>query len=963
MFTAVFASLRIAFALVCVGLSLLLGAQWLGLIPDRTLHEIQVRRHWAQTAVASIQGDLQDRQYTRLRRQLRHLADSEASVVSIGLRDRTGYLIAATADHEVLWPARPPGPDIRPPAAAATSPASGMPTVLPPEMPKVLPTVVPIQSGRRVWGTMEVAFEPPPSRLLGGTLDGGIAPLLIFFATGGMIGYAALMLRLMKVFRKTQVVPERVRGALDTLAEGVLVLDGAGKIMLANDSFAASIGSPAAELVGADACLLRWVATPEADGHPNDAELQTAGPETATEFSSGFSPKPESDTERRGGLPIEAFPWMRTLKNRQSIVDRRLDLIDSDGQRRNYAINAAPLGDGRQQKGALVTFQDITHREQNRRAQEAAMRQLRHREKVIQQKNAELEILATRDALTGCLNRRAFFERTEPLLADHRLGRQPISCVMVDVDHFKSVNDTYGHHTGDEVLREVAATLRQLHEPEHLVCRYGGEEFCIVFPGLDTQTAAQKAEQTRRAIAAIRLTEPASLRLTASLGVSGLEFDPADTQGMINQADECLYAAKRGGRNRVVTYDPDLTPSLASNAAADAATAGRGSMAATGEPGLADAGELDRSDRGGGPDRVDARIAPAAVTRSDDRPGQNGSPPGTSAAVRLPMNLITPLVAAMTLRDPRLGRRARVHADRCLAVAEGRLEHGMTYRLEIAALLSEFGLIGAPQDSLDRWIGGPELPGGPERPGGLGCEPAEPTEAAAADAQTLGCYLDGQAMVAETFGCPVLRQILVGDIPPGRLSGPQREATRLASEILRLAAVDQVPPWASPLSERASEAIRPQTRELCQSAGWLQSDSAGRRQVSPGHRPVADDLAWMRRPHHGEEQTTGIALAISRLASGQIRGMITEIAEAVERAESVPHGDREVLRRVVERVRRHAEKFGLHPIVQSATQTDVILKDDDAPWRDVLGHIGELTQLCRKTDNAHLGRPAAEVLA
>ncbi len=903
LFKAVLASLRIAFALVCVGLSLLLGAQWFGLVPDRTLYEIEVRRHWAQTAVVSIQGNLQDRQFVRLRRQLRHLAASEPSVISIGLRDRTGYLVASTADHNLVWPVRDDSTSGRDPVTKDSDEAS--------EAPPVLPTVIPIQVGRRTWGAMEVAFAPPPSRLLGGTLDRGIAPLLLFFSVGGMIGYAGLMIRLMNVFRKTQVVPERVRGALDTLTEGVLVLDDGGKILLANDSFANSIGSPAEELVGADACLLRWVQTAEPE--TSEGKRQADAGKAAENFSPDLLDQSGGGPAIRGGLPIDAFPWMRTLRQRESIVDQRLDLIDSGGQRRNYAINAAPLGDGKSQQGALVTFQDITQRERSRQEQDAAMQQLKANEKLIQEKNAELEVLATRDALTGCLNRRAFFDRTEPMLTDYRIEGRSLSCFMVDVDHFKSVNDTYGHHTGDEVLREVSRVLRELHEPEHLVCRYGGEEFCVVFPRLDTQAAIGKAEQTRLAIAAIRLEEPASLRLTASLGVSGLEFDPADTQGMINQADECLYVAKRGGRNQVVGYDPDRTATLASDDDVDGA------------------GE---SDHGSSADRLDARPAVAIG-------GAGGGRPQNHAAIRLPMNLVTPLVAAMTLRDPRLGSRARVHADRCLSVAEGRLEHGIAYRLEIAALLSEFGLIGASQESLARWIEShPLLTGGQ----------ADPHRLNRADEDLLRCYHDGQAMVAETFDCPILRRILLGDDASGRLSEQQVEETRLASEILRLAAIDQVPHWAMTLADRSASPIRPETRQLCQSAGWFGA-------TEPTNRPVElptvpeDDLAWMRQVHGGGgEVTTGIALALGQNVSSQLRSGVAGLAEALDQR------DRGSASTIVANLVTLGKAFELHPIVQSASQSQRALADETEDWDAVLRQTRALITLCRRTDNAHLVR-------
>ena len=103
----------------------------------------------------------------------------------------------------------------------------------------------------------------------------------------------------------------------------------------------------------------------------------------------------------------------------------------------------------------------------------------------------ENEILASLDALTGCLNRRAFFERFGSFWQQSHREGVPLSCIMFDNDHFKRVNDTYGHGVGDEVLRKVAAVLRTHHAKDGLVCRYGGEEFCVLLPGVEFEAAIE----------------------------------------------------------------------------------------------------------------------------------------------------------------------------------------------------------------------------------------------------------------------------------------------------------------------------------------------------------------------------------------------------------------------------------------------------------------------------------------
>ena len=135
------------------------------------------------------------------------------------------------------------------------------------------------------------------------------------------------------------------------------------------------------------------------------------------------------------------------------------------------------LSEKRGQRGALATFRDVTHLEEHRAELERMLGLLKNNRDEVRRKNRELEILATQDALTGCLNRRSFFEAFESLWAESQALNTSLACVMIDIDHFKKVNDTYGHNSGDEVLRQVVQ-FREIFKDRGMVCRYGGEEFC-----------------------------------------------------------------------------------------------------------------------------------------------------------------------------------------------------------------------------------------------------------------------------------------------------------------------------------------------------------------------------------------------------------------------------------------------------------------------------------------------------
>ncbi len=157
------------------------------------------------------------------------------------------------------------------------------------------------------------------------------------------------------------------------------------------------------------------------------------------------------------------------------------------------------------------------------------------------------------DVLTGVGNRRYFDQRAATELSRSRRHHQPLACVMLDLDHFKSLNDTHGHPFGDEVLRRLGQLLTETCRTEDVACRYGGEEFVILTPGLDRKAASGLAERLRRAIAAIELQAGGvSVKITCSLGVAEVDASTQSSADLVRRADKALYEAKRGGRNRVV---------------------------------------------------------------------------------------------------------------------------------------------------------------------------------------------------------------------------------------------------------------------------------------------------------------------------------------------------------------------------------------------------------------------------
>ncbi len=169
--------------------------------------------------------------------------------------------------------------------------------------------------------------------------------------------------------------------------------------------------------------------------------------------------------------------------------------------------------------------------------------------------------LSVTDPLTGVPNRRYLYQQLEAELARSQRFSSPLSMVMVDIDHFKQLNDTAGHSAGDEVLRKVAQLMKQNLRKVDTLARYGGEEFIVLLPQIDRAEAAEVAEKLRSAIAESGMeqgrTQPLGM-VTISIGVATLPRDARDDVKLIDSADSALYASKRGGRNKVTSYEAGM---------------------------------------------------------------------------------------------------------------------------------------------------------------------------------------------------------------------------------------------------------------------------------------------------------------------------------------------------------------------------------------------------------------------
>ena len=235
------------------------------------------------------------------------------------------------------------------------------------------------------------------------------------------------------------------------------------------------------------------------------------------------------------GIAVDKIEqWLESIRSGKQI-DTDREVLMADGRWMQIRVRSTLDG------GILAVLSEISAR------------------KLAEQKladlNIQLELLAMTDGLTGLMNRRAFDKALDDEIARSRRSRQPLGLLMIDVDRFKSFNDTYGHLAGDACLRSIAASLKHNLRSTDLAARYGGEELAIVLPDTTVAGALHLAETLRLAVRRMALAHSgnAARVVTVSIGVCGFEPDDelAGAEDVIMRADAALYAAKAAGRDRV----------------------------------------------------------------------------------------------------------------------------------------------------------------------------------------------------------------------------------------------------------------------------------------------------------------------------------------------------------------------------------------------------------------------------
>jgi diguanylate cyclase (GGDEF)-like protein len=494
---------QMSLALVALcGMLVVLADVLFGVFPDRAQQQLLLRKQVGEALAVQVAALLKAKEPAVLQTTLTEVARRTPGIRSLGLRRADGVLVLHAGDHAAAW-------DLAGSEGASTADQ----------------IEVPMHADGRRWGSFELAFKTEQVPLWLRWLRDPLVATMGFIFVVGLLAFSLYMRRALQHLDPANVIPERVQGAFDAMSEGVAVLDMRGRLLLANRAFRALNAHALQVQPGQPLSSLAWLCA-------------------------GLSPNPLQ------------HPWMRAMGERKPQTGQtvEVDLGHVQGQRQvqHLMVNATPIQDaGGRVRGCLSTFSDKTPEYRANQAQRQAMEELRQSQEQIKRQNEELKRLATIDPLTGCLNRRAFNESFENMFNGARSVGMALSCLVLDIDFFKKVNDSHGHSVGDHVIQEVARTLQANARPSDLVCRYGGEEFCVVLPGMDIGQAAETAERIRRGVESRvgpAIKEVPGMKLTISAGVATLVPQVATPLELIDRADQALYESKSGGRNRVSSF-------------------------------------------------------------------------------------------------------------------------------------------------------------------------------------------------------------------------------------------------------------------------------------------------------------------------------------------------------------------------------------------------------------------------
>jgi len=304
------------------------------------------------------------------------------------------------------------------------------------------------------------------------------------------------------------LVPVARGHLIESMSDGVLVLDEQGRIVDINPAMRNILDDEPASYLGQNVSVIlkQW---------EQNTEQLLNGIETRTE--------------------------LKIQKKLSSYLDLRITALYDESQKVN---------------GRLMVFRDVTDRKEVEKDLRRAMDRLQTQLIEIGALQSQLREQAIRDVLTNLFNRRYLEETLERELARATRESYPLCVIMMDLDYFKDVNDTYGHEAGDVVLKTIAETVTRQSRHGDFVCRYGGEEFVLVMPNIGIEKARERAEALHQIIGELNIPYGRfNLTITISMGIAWYPAHGKTKDELMRAADMAMYVAKNTGRNRVIIYD------------------------------------------------------------------------------------------------------------------------------------------------------------------------------------------------------------------------------------------------------------------------------------------------------------------------------------------------------------------------------------------------------------------------
>lgn len=500
---------RITLGLLSLAVTLLLVLDLLfGVFPDPQAGTLQSRRQSAEALGVQVAALLMHGNREALDAALPEIVRRDPALRSAGVRSASGEWLAATTGHRAHW-------------AQLAQDSLGRENF-----------VVPINAeGGQPWGEVQISYAPLAQGW--STLLSPALRLMLVFAVLGAGCYYLYLRRSLLHLDPSAAIPERVQTAFDAMAEAIVVLDAQQRIVMVNAAFERLL--------------------PEGGEAPLSHTLEAlAWLRPGREHISGDTPWTEAMRTRRASEPC-AYEATLPAQAPRSLI-----------------ATASPVLDARNGvRGCMVSFNDVTELEEANRQLVLLMADLSSSKEQLEVQNRELQRLAAVDPMTGARNRRSFFPEFERMFAEARAQQLPMAFIMADIDKFKAVNDNYGHAIGDKVIQKFAAILLAAARDTDIVCRYGGEEFCIALPATDAGQALQVAERIRERVAAEvgpALPLEAQPLITASFGVASLAEAAESASALADQADQALYHSKHTGRNRCTAFSPALAGAPTENA-------------------------------------------------------------------------------------------------------------------------------------------------------------------------------------------------------------------------------------------------------------------------------------------------------------------------------------------------------------------------------------------------------------